>query len=74
MIDVFGTPALNHHTVVEGGLLAAPAAEMLRSFFAERREQYRQQRSQRSLHRDAGLDPEPIPAGESSVVDDGGPA
>jgi tRNA(adenine34) deaminase len=66
VIDIFGTAALNHHTVVEGGLLAEPAAEMLRAFFAERREQYRQRRSQRSLQRD-----EPIPAGESSVVDDG---
>jgi len=71
VIDIFGTRALNHHTVVEGGLLADPAAEMLRSFFAERREQYRQRRAQRSQHTDDEVGIEPIPAGESSVVDDG---
>jgi len=72
VIDIFGNRALNHHTVVEGGLLAEPAAAMLRSFFAERREQYRQRRSQRPMHRDDGADDGPIPAGESTIVDDGG--
>ena len=75
VIDVFGNPALNHHTVVTGGLLAEPAAEMLRSFFAERREQYRQRRALRARAGDRNDDPpEPIPAGESTFVDDGGPA
>ncbi|HEX2541863.1 MAG TPA: tRNA adenosine(34) deaminase TadA [Caldimonas sp.] len=74
VIDVFGTPALNHHTAVEGGLLAEPAADMLRAFFAERRERYRQRRSPPpSTFMDEPA-ADPIPAGESSVVDDGGPA
>ena len=51
VIDVFGTPALNHHTAVEGGVLAEAAGEVLRSFFAERREQYRQRRAGISARR-----------------------
>lgn len=49
VIDVFGTPALNHHTRVEGGVLAVQAGEVLRAFFSERREQYREQRARRRL-------------------------
>lgn len=37
VIDVPGVPALNHQTVVEGGVLADTCGEMLRSFFRERR-------------------------------------
>jgi tRNA(adenine34) deaminase len=73
VIDVFGTPALNHHTAVEGGLLADPAGDMLRSFFAERRERYRQRRMAPTLAGGGDLPAEPIPAGESSIVDEGGP-
>jgi tRNA(adenine34) deaminase len=75
VIDVFGTAALNHHTRVEGGVLAEAAGDVLRSFFAERRERYRQR------HGNVGVPPvegtpvgepgaaEPIPAGESVEVD-----
>ena len=45
VIDIFGNAALNHHTRVEGGVwLEAAAGDVLRSFFAEQREQYRQRR------------------------------
>jgi tRNA(adenine34) deaminase len=74
VIDVFGTPALNHHTAVEGGFLADASGTLLRSFFAERREQYRQRRSLPTLPGDTDFAAEPIPAGESSVIDDGGQA
>ena len=37
VVNVFGEPRLNHHTVVSGGLLAAEAAALLRDFFAARR-------------------------------------
>ncbi len=70
VIDVFGTPALNHHTVVEGGVLADAAAAVLRSFFAERREQYRQRRggaARPAADTDFAIDP--IPAGESLEID-----
>ena len=35
--NLFAEPKLNHHAVVESGLLAQESAELLRSFFAERR-------------------------------------
>ena len=35
--NLFAEPRLNHHAVVESGLLAQESAELLRSFFAERR-------------------------------------
>ena len=59
VIDVFGTAALNHHTGVEGGVLADASGDVLRSFFAERREQYRQRRAGTSRRR-------PTPTSRSS--------
>jgi tRNA(adenine34) deaminase len=70
VIDVFGTPALNHHTTVEGGVLADGSREILRSFFAERREQYRQRRAGVTIPvADTDFALEPIPAGESLEID-----
>ncbi len=70
VIDVFGTPALNHHTAIEGGVLAEAAGDVLRSFFAERREQYKQRRSAGALPgADTDFAVEPIPAGESVEID-----
>ena len=37
VIDVFAESRLNHHTLVEKGLLASEAGELLRGFFAARR-------------------------------------
>ena len=42
--NLFAEPRLNHHTSVLGGVLAEPAAALLRSFFAERRAQQRAER------------------------------
>jgi tRNA(adenine34) deaminase len=72
VIDVFGTAALNHHTIVEGGVLEAPAGEILRSFFVERRETYRQRRAVPAVPADTDFAAEPIPAGESVEIDDKG--
>ena len=47
VIDLFAEKALNHHTCVEGGLLAEASAALLRQFFAERREAARQRRAER---------------------------
>ena len=44
VIDLFGLPQLNHHTVVQSGLLAEHSSQMLRQFFAERRAQIRAER------------------------------
>ena len=35
VVNLFAQPQLNHHTVVQGGLLAERAGQMLRDFFAE---------------------------------------
>ena len=62
VVDLFGEARLNHHTTIQGGLLAADCAAVLREFFAERRAMYRQRR---------GLEeePAPIPTGEVTEID-----
>lgn len=37
VLDLFGLAQLNHQTVVQGGVLASAAADLLRGFFKERR-------------------------------------
>lgn len=37
VVDLFAEKRLNHHAVVEGGILAGECGEMLSAFFAERR-------------------------------------
>ena len=37
VIDLFADGRLNHHTTLQGGVLAEPAAALLRQFFAQRR-------------------------------------
>ena len=69
VIDVFGNAALNHHTIVEGGVLEGAAGEVLRSFFAEKREQYRQRRATPVPPGDTEFAAGPIPAGESSEIE-----
>ncbi|TMH11058.1 MAG: tRNA adenosine(34) deaminase TadA [Betaproteobacteria bacterium] len=63
VIDLFAQPQLNHHTELVSGVLADECGQVLRDFFAERRELYRQRRA----GADAG--DEPIPAGEAVEVD-----
>ena len=70
VIDVFGTAALNHHTRVEGGVLAEASGDVLRSFFAERREQFRLRRAGPvATPAETDLSIEPIPTGESVEID-----
>jgi len=70
VVDIFGTPALNHHTRIEGGVLADDSATVLRSFFAERREQFRQRRATGvAAPADTNFPVEPIPTGESVEID-----
>jgi tRNA(adenine34) deaminase len=63
VIDLFAQPQLNHHTALEGGVLADECGALLREFFTERREQYRQRR--------AAADEPEIPAGEATEIDPG---
>ena len=48
VVDLFAQPQLNHHTELVGGVLADECAGVLKSFFAERRAQYRELRAARS--------------------------
>ena len=38
VIDLFALRALNHHTVVQGGLMAGACGQLLKDFFVQRRE------------------------------------
>lgn len=67
VIDLFAQPQLNHHTQVQRGLMAEACSAVLRDFFAERREQYRQRRAVPSVDGEANRpdsDASLIPAGE----------
>ena len=44
VVNLFEQPRLNHHTTLEGGLLAEPAGQLLRDFFAARRTAQRPER------------------------------
>ena len=74
VLNVFEHAQLNHHTQLLGGVLADECGQVLRDFFAERRERYRQRRGA------ASPDPAPervamqedtasIPAGEVTELD-----
>ena len=68
VIDLFAQPQLNHHTQIRGGLMADACGAVLRDFFAERREQYRQRRAGSQPDGEAnlpGADTSAIPAGEA---------
>lgn len=59
VLDLFAQRQLNHHTLVQGGLLAENCGQLLRDFFAERRAQQRQQRTE-------GVDT--IPTGDAAEL------
>ncbi len=49
VLNLFDQAQLNHHTELVGGVLAEPAAALLREFFAQRRAQHKaEQREQRA--------------------------
>ena len=70
VVDLFAQPQLNHHTKLEGGVLADECGALLREFFAERRELYRQRRGAVAAVGDQPAVDEtpPIPAGEATEV------
>jgi tRNA(adenine34) deaminase len=70
--DLFALPQLNHQTTLVGGVLAEPAAALLRGFFAERRAQQKAERdARRGLVPSADADEAagaPIPVGETTEL------
>lgn len=63
VLDLFAEPRLNHHTQVDGGVLADDCGKVLRDFFAERRELYRNRRAQSADAQDSQPAPHHSPAG-----------
>ena len=71
VLNLFAEGRLNHHTEVQGGVLAEACGAILRDFFAERRAQ------QKALRAATLLDPaqepaaeEPIPTGQATELPD----
>ena len=57
VIDLFAQEKLNHHTEVQGGVMADACGQLLREFFAERRAQQREAKAEESS----------IPAGDAKI-------
>ena len=78
VLNLFAQPRLNHHTALVGGVMADPAAALLRRFFAERRAQQLAERDARRSQvsgqgastgvGDAPPAAPPIPIGESTEL------
>ncbi len=66
VLNLFELPQLNHHTALEGGLMADACGALLKQFFAERRAQ---QKAEREAAAGTAAEPEaedaPIPAGDA---------
>lgn len=67
VVDLFAQAQLNHHTVVEGGVLADECGAVLREFFVERRTQYRQRRASVT---ETAMAPETAEAAETAVPEE----
>jgi tRNA(adenine34) deaminase len=63
VLDLFGYRELNHHTLIEGGLLGEECGEVLRRFFRERRAQ---QKALRAAAMEAAAT---LAAGEGGAAD-----
>lgn len=53
VVDLFSDARLNHHTRVQGGLMAADCGALLQGFFQDRRQAQHQERSRSFLREDA---------------------
>ena len=69
VLNLFGQARLNHHTELVGGVLANESGQLLRNFFAERRERYRQRRAPAPQQTSPTGDVPAIPAGEVTEID-----
>jgi len=84
VVDLFSLPLLNHHTAIEGGCLEDACGQVLRDFFAERRELQKERRAlrhaaavataervQEEARAEAGVDDasDPIPVGLATEIE-----
>ncbi len=60
VLDVFGERRLNHHTQVQGGVLAEHCAALLQAFFQDRRQDQQAEREKSFLREDALRVPETV--------------
>lgn len=67
VLNLFDRPQLNHHTCVQGGVLAGPSAQLLREFFGARREAARERRAAMRALAQAPADL--IPTGDATHLD-----
>lgn len=58
VVNLFAEPQLNHHTMLQGGLMADAAGQVLRDFFADRRA------AQRALREASAIPTEALPVPE----------
>ena len=76
VIDLFAEARLNHHTAVQGGVLAAAAGTLLREFFAQRRAAQRVERDAAAagtVDDGSADDSEPMPLPQVIHLDDDPP-
>jgi len=76
VVNLFDEPRLNHHTRIEGGVMAHECGQVLRDFFAERRALYKQRRAAPEpeapppdADTSADTSDETIPTGDAVEVD-----
>jgi tRNA(adenine34) deaminase len=60
VVDAFANRQLNHHTQVEGGVLASECGNALKSFFAHRREAIRAERAAAAAQAQACVPDQPV--------------
>ena len=73
VVDLFANTRLNHHTAVQGGVLAEAAGALLRDFFVQRRAARRAERdgaSAGSVDEASAEDSEPMPLPQVIHLDD----
>lgn len=68
VVDLFAQPQLNHHTALQGGVLAEQCGDLLRAFFARRRAEQKAQRLQSRQPLPSDAVHAQIPAGEASEL------
>ncbi len=69
VVNLFELAQLNHHTALHGGVLADECGQLLREFFAQRREQYRLRRAARApTDAELAQDTSDIPTGEATEI------
>lgn len=70
VLNLFDNTILNHHTALQGGVLADECGQLLKDFFTERRAQYRQRRAGVTVALEVALEVE-VEAEQAQVIPTG---